>query len=111
MPGPLRLNVNSRPGSAALTMGVLNHAGPRLPLFLALKRAPTMGPVAPLVHVQRLHSGLHSPMRVMSETSWYTRSGDAAISTETESCGFRCFMAVLPLCDPRSSGLTALICH
>ena len=52
MPGPLRLKANFLPGSAAVTTGVLNQPGPRPPLFLALNRAPTAGPVAPLVQAQ-----------------------------------------------------------
>ena len=89
MPGPFRLKANSRPASATVTVGVLNQAGPRLPLFLALKRAPVTGPTAPLVQVHSIHSGLHSLMRVMSETSAYTSSGGAAISIETESWELR----------------------
>src|SRR5262245_24462490 len=96
MPGPLRLNANSRPGSAAMTVGVLNHAGPRLPLLIALNRAPTTGPVAPLVHVHRTHSGLHWPIRVMSEPSRYTCSGEAAISTVTSSWAIRLDMGCAP---------------
>src|SRR3954470_23880428 len=108
MAGALRLNANSRPGSARVTVGVFRHAGPRRPLLAALKRAPTTGPVDPLVHVQRTHSGLHSPIRVMSETSEYTSFGEAAISVETVSCGIRldigwCSSACLPLIG----GLTA----
>src|SRR5690242_16113377 len=79
-----------------VTVGVLYQAGPRRPLLLALNRAPTAGPVAPLAQEQRTHSGLHSPIRVMSETRPYTTSGAAAISTVTSSCAMRFDMVKAP---------------
>src|SRR3954471_18112322 len=85
MAEPLRLKAKARPGSATVTVGRLNQAGPRRPLFLALNRAPTTGPATPLAQVHRTHSGLHCPMRVMSETRACTCSGGAPICVETAS--------------------------
>ena len=44
-----------------------------------------------------MHSGLQSPIRVMSETSAYTASGVAVISFETSSWAMRWVMTLLPL--------------
>src|SRR6188472_3537157 len=93
MPGPLRLKANSRPGSATVTTGVLNQDGPRRPLLRARNLAPTAGPVALPAQLQRQHSGLHSPMRVMSDTRPYTVSGGAAMSIVTSSWSPRAVMA------------------
>src|SRR5579863_4396922 len=111
MPGPLRLNANSCPGSAAVTLGVLYQAGPRPPLFLALNRAPTAGPVAPLAHEQRTHSGLHSPIRVMSATSPYTVSGEASMSMVTSSWAMRLVMCCSSDFACPRQGLTPLLCN
>src|SRR5688500_3788586 len=61
-------NANSRPSSATTTSGLVLHR--KIPfLFEPLKRAPTVGPVAPSSHSQCRHSGLHSPIRVTSVTT------------------------------------------
>ena len=58
---------------------LLQRSSPRR--LRPVKRAPTCGPVAPSIQAQEYVSGLQSPMRVMSETRLYTRSGDASIYT------------------------------
>lgn len=63
----MRLIANSRPGSAATTVGQLGHVPPCSRL-IARKRAPTAGPVAPRTHMQRMISGDSSDVRVTSET-------------------------------------------
>ena len=45
--GSVRVNENSRPGSATVTTGLFDQFGPRPCLLMALNRAPTAGPVAP----------------------------------------------------------------
>src|SRR5438132_194793 len=80
MRGRSRSKANLRPGSAATTRDAVDHENRFL--LVPLKRAPTLGPDAPRSHLPPVHSGLHSPMRVMSETSSYTSSGGAAISLE-----------------------------
>src|SRR6266568_2359395 len=75
-PRLLVTKANSRPGSAATTSGfVLQRITPRL--LVPLKRAPTAGPVAPPIHSHLAVSGLHSPMRVTSDTRSYSFSGGA----------------------------------
>ena len=49
----MRAKANSLPGSAAVTTGLLLQFGPRLAVLIALKRAPTAGPVAPSSQVQQ----------------------------------------------------------
>src|SRR4051794_7430838 len=67
---------NSLPGSAATTRGLVVQ---RTNLFLLdpLNRAPTVGPVAPSIHSLLTFSGLHSPIRVTSDTRSYSFSGGA----------------------------------
>src|SRR2546421_7523774 len=59
----LVLKANSRPGSAAVTSGVVDHRM-KPALLRPLNLAPTAGPVAPPTHSHDTVSGLHSPMRV-----------------------------------------------
>src|SRR5436305_12182703 len=66
-PEPGVTKANSRPGSAATTSGLVLHRMNRR-LLLPLNLAPTAGPVAPSIHPHLTVSGLHSPMRVTSET-------------------------------------------
>src|SRR5436305_1747713 len=62
--------------AAATTSGVvLQRTKPRL--FVPLNRAPTTGPVAPFTHWHFTVSGLHSPIRVTSDTRSYSFSGGA----------------------------------
>src|SRR5947209_1442913 len=75
-PDPGVTNANSRPASAATTSGFELHRMNRR-LFDPLKRAPTAGPVAPSIHSPFTVSGLHSPMRVTSDTRSYSFSGGA----------------------------------
>src|SRR4051812_18415566 len=70
----LAMKENSRPGSAATTLGFVDHRM-NLFLFVPLNRAPPAGPAAPSSHWHLTVSGLHSPMRVTSETRSYTFSG------------------------------------
>jgi hypothetical protein len=65
----VRLIANSRPGSAATTIGVFFHGGRRGSWLVARNRAPTAGPSAPSSHTQRRISGLNSGIRVTSDTS------------------------------------------
>src|SRR5581483_6563389 len=69
-------NANSCGASAATTVGLVLHRA-KLRLLVPLKRAPTAGPVAPSIHSHFTVSGLHSPMRVTSDTSSYSFSGGA----------------------------------
>ena len=83
--GPADAKANSRPGSAAVTVHVVQYTGPRpLRRTWPRKRAPARGPVAPSSHSASNVSGLYSPIRVTSLTRSQTRSGGAAMCTVTE---------------------------
>jgi hypothetical protein len=84
-PSPATLNANSRSGSAAVTVQVVQYTGPRpLRRTWPRKRAPGRGPVAPSSHSASNVSGLNSPIRVTSLTRSQTRSAGAAMRTVTE---------------------------
>ena len=59
--------------------GLLLQFGPRPCLLIALKRAPTAGPVAPSSHSTLTMSGVSSGVRVTSATRAYSASGDASM--------------------------------
>src|SRR4051794_41782997 len=75
---PRLVNVNSLPGSATSTRHVVDHC----------MSGSTLSPVKAVwsssSHSADLHTGLNSPMRVMSATSAYTASGGASTVTESE---------------------------
>ena len=75
---PRLVNVNSLPGSATSTRHVVVHC----------MSGSTLSPVKVVwsssSHSADLHTGLNSPMRVMSATSAYTASGGASTVTESE---------------------------
>lgn len=77
-PSPATLKANSRLGSAAVTVQVVQYTGPRpLRRTWPRKRAPGSGPAAPSSHSASNVSGLNSPIRVTSLTSAHTRSAGA----------------------------------
>ena len=61
-----RTNANSRPGSAATTSERVSQVRSGSS-FRPVKCAPTVGP-SPSSHQQAVHTGLHSPIRVTSDT-------------------------------------------
>src|SRR5690349_18892226 len=81
-------NANSRPGSLATTVHLVQYVGPRpLRLTCPRKRAPTSGPCEPSIHSASKVSGLKRPVLVTSLTSCHTASGGASTCTVTESVG------------------------
>ena len=62
----VRVKANSRPRSATVMTGVLDQSGPRPAWFLARKRTPTAGAVAPSSHSQATTSGERSGVLVTS---------------------------------------------
>src|SRR2546423_8345841 len=69
-----------------MTVETLSHArSPRL--LRPLKRAPTMGPVAPSSHSPPWYSGLHCPISTRSVTSSQTRAAGAAMYMSASTVG------------------------
>jgi hypothetical protein len=66
--GSVRVNANSRPGSAAVTTGRFFHRLPAAAALTASNRAPTAGPSVPSSQRQLTTSGLNSGIRVTSAT-------------------------------------------
>jgi hypothetical protein len=76
------MKANSLPGSAATTCDRLSQVRSGVS-FRPVNQAPTSGP-APASHQQALHTGLHSPMRVTSETMAYSSPGEQTIVIDAE---------------------------
>src|SRR5580693_8099618 len=69
-------NANSRPGSLAITVQVVQYVGPRPFRFTwPRNRAPTAGSVAPSSHPASNVSGLYRPILVTSLTKSQTCPG------------------------------------
>jgi hypothetical protein len=77
----LTSQANSRPGSAATTWLRVSHV--RSAFWLRpVNHAPTCGP-SPSSHQHARQTGLHSPIRVTSETMAYVASGSRAMRIES----------------------------
>src|SRR5882757_3461526 len=70
--------------SHSMTLHVVGHRA-RPCLLNPMKRAPTAGPDAPMIHLPPVLDGLHLPVWVMSDTSAQTCSGAASIVTLASS--------------------------
>jgi hypothetical protein len=76
------MNANSRPGCAATTSERVSQVRPASSLR-PVNHAPTWA-VAPSSHQHAVQTGLHSPIRVTSETNSYRVSGERAITIDSE---------------------------
>jgi len=79
---PPTMNANSRPRSAATTSERVSRVLPGTS-FRPVHQAPTRT-AAPSSHQQAVQTGLHSPIRVTSQTRSYSASGEHAITIDSE---------------------------